>query len=201
MSTSRKSRARSSRRAGVRRARDERGATLVLFALSLPVLVLMMSFVLDVGNWFEHKRHLQMQADAAALASAIDLRAPCSDTVVQGTASSYGGGDWNAQIQNRQSSVHMKINSQTYYNQDSGPIDATAPTDPPCTAHAVDVKLTEVDLPWYFKIANVPVINAHARVVSCTVESYTGSLPLAVPDVDPPQVLAQFFHGQTGHVL
>jgi Flp pilus assembly protein TadG len=200
MSTSRKSRARSSR-AWSRRARDERGAALVLFALSLPVLVLMMSFVLDVGNWFAHKRHLQMQADASALAAAMDLRTPCSDTVVQGTATSYGGGDWNAQIQNRQSSVHMKINSQTYYNQDSGPIDTTAPTDPPCTAHAVDVKLTEVDLPWYFKIANVPFINAHARVGLFTVDSYTGSLPLAVPDVDPHEVLAQFVDEDTGQVL
>jgi len=49
---------------------DERGGVLVMFALFAPVLILFMAFVLDVGNWFEHKRHLQLQADAGALAAA-----------------------------------------------------------------------------------------------------------------------------------
>jgi hypothetical protein len=56
----------------------------------------------------------------------------------------------------------------------------------------VDVKLTETDLPWYFKLANVPFINAHARVGLFTVDSYTGSLPLAVPEVDPRKLKVQF---------
>ena len=48
---------------------DARGATLVIFAIWLPVIVLFGTFVLDVGNWFVHKRHLQTQADAGALAA------------------------------------------------------------------------------------------------------------------------------------
>ena len=44
----------------------------------IPVLAVMLTFVVDVGNWFEHKRHLQMQADAAALAGAQEFGA-CPD--------------------------------------------------------------------------------------------------------------------------
>src|SRR3954452_7922506 len=162
MSTCRKSRVRSSARIR-RRTSDERGGTLVMVAVFLPVLILMAALAIDVGNWFEHKRHLQMQADSAALAAALDLRSPCADATVGDTATSYGGRDYNAQVQDKQAEVHMAINSRTYYNQAS-PVDGTVNTNPPCTAEMVDVKLTEADLPWYFKVANVPFINAHARV-------------------------------------
>ena len=60
--------------------------------------------------------------------------------------------------------VHMLINSSTYFNQ-SSPVDDTVVTGAPCSAKMVDVKLTETDLPWYFGLAQVPFINAHARVV------------------------------------
>src|SRR5436190_24281381 len=119
MPTSPRSPVRSSGGVLRRVSRDERGATLVLFTIFLPVLMLMIAFVLDVGNWFEHKRHLQMQADSAALAASLDLRPPCSDVAVGDTASSYGGRDYNAQIQNKQAEVHMVVNSRTYYNQSS----------------------------------------------------------------------------------
>jgi hypothetical protein len=184
----------------VRWAHDERGGVLVMFALWVPVLILMAAFVLDVGNWFAHRRHLQMQADSAALAAALDLGSGCSDTAVQDRAAAYGGGLYNAQIQNRQSDVHMVLNGTTYYNQAS-PVDTTVDTDPPCTAMQVDVKLTETDLPWYLKLASVPFINAHARVGLYTVDDYTGALPLAGPDVDPKKVVVEFFDEDTGDVL
>ena len=41
----------------------ERGGVLVLTALWMPVVILG-SLVIDAGNWFEHRRHLQTQADA-----------------------------------------------------------------------------------------------------------------------------------------
>jgi Flp pilus assembly protein TadG len=171
--------------------RDERGGVLVFTVIALPVLVLCASLVIDVGNWFEHKRHLQMQADSAALAAALDMRHPCSDATVTDTAASYGGRDWNPQVQNKQPNVHMLINSDRYYNQ-SSPVDTTVDTRPPCTSAMIDVKLTETDLPWYFKLAQVPFINAHARVGLYTIDSYIGSLPLAVPEVDPKKVVAKF---------
>jgi len=57
----------------------ERGSALVLVALWLPVLFGFMILVADVGNWFEHKRHLQMQADAGALAAGGQFTVPCND--------------------------------------------------------------------------------------------------------------------------
>ena len=43
---------------------------MVIAALTLPVFILMAAFVVDIGNWYSHKRHLQTKVDAAALAAA-----------------------------------------------------------------------------------------------------------------------------------
>ena len=53
--------------------RSERGQVVVFFALLLPVLFAIAAIVLDVGNWYIHKRHLQTQVDAAALAPAPEF--------------------------------------------------------------------------------------------------------------------------------
>jgi hypothetical protein len=53
---------------GARLARSE-GSVLVIAAVWMGVGLLFTSFVIDVGNWFEHQRHLQTQADAAAFAA------------------------------------------------------------------------------------------------------------------------------------
>src|SRR5436309_13128626 len=57
---------------------DERGAVLVTFTLFAPVLILMAAFTMDGGNWLLHKRHLQVQADAAVFAAAKEFQ-PCFD--------------------------------------------------------------------------------------------------------------------------
>jgi hypothetical protein len=49
---------------------DERGAVLVIVAAFAPVAVLLAAFAIDASNWFLHSRHLQVQADAGALATA-----------------------------------------------------------------------------------------------------------------------------------
>jgi len=53
--------------------RDERGSVLVFFVGFLPVVVAVMAFVIDMGNGAEHRRHLQLQADAGALAAALEF--------------------------------------------------------------------------------------------------------------------------------
>src|SRR5687768_17345789 len=81
--------------------RDERGAILVIFAATLPLILLFCSFVVDTANWWEHKRHLQMQADAAALAGASRVSIPCDSAAVQAEILRYagiGGSEFNAQI-------------------------------------------------------------------------------------------------------
>src|SRR2546426_6291604 len=93
-------------------AGDQRGGVLVMVVVALPLLVLLISFVIDVANWFEHKRHLQLQADAAVFAAAQEFRFPCSDVPILNQAADYSGGTYNAQIGGTDSSsVHMLINS------------------------------------------------------------------------------------------
>src|SRR5207247_1159947 len=75
----------------LRVARREHGGVLVLVAVWLPLAVLLASFVIDIANWFEHKRHLQMQADAAALAGAREMRIPCSNQPILDETRAYSG--------------------------------------------------------------------------------------------------------------
>jgi Flp pilus assembly protein TadG len=188
---------------------EERGAVLVMVAIWLPVLAILVTFVVDAGNWFVHKRHLQMQADAAALAAAQDYRLPCSDSAITSRAAQYGGGTYNAQIGGTPASrVHLLINSKTFFNQPT-PADDTVES-PPCSAGMVDVKLTEADLPWLVKpvawlahavAPTVSFINAQARVAINQIDSSSGALPVGVPDVNPRSARAYFVHESTGAVL
>lgn len=76
--------------------KSERGQAVVLMVLSLVVLLGMSALVLDVGSWFQSKRHLQGTADASALAGAQML--PENWTGAQGQAMAYAaknGGDVN----------------------------------------------------------------------------------------------------------
>jgi hypothetical protein len=57
--------------------RDERGAAMVLVAVTLPVLVLFTAFGIEVGHWYDYSRNLQNRADAAALAAAVEYGGTC----------------------------------------------------------------------------------------------------------------------------
>jgi hypothetical protein len=179
---------------------DAGGATLVIVAIWLPVLVLFGTFVLDVGNWFQHKRHLQTQADAGALAAGGSFNA-CfggagGSTTVENMARKYAGDPGAASAYNPQvgganrGSVTVLINSKTYAVGGPGPDDTVE--GPPCTARMVDVKATESDLPLFLGVVPgflnmrlLPAINAHARVEIRTETSAKGALPVGVPDVNP----------------
>jgi hypothetical protein len=174
---------------GVRRlAREERGGVLVMFAVWLPVLMLFMTFVVDVGNWFEHKRHLQLQADAGALAGGTAFTFPCSDADIDDVARQYAGdpthdAPYNLQVApTDQENVHMLINSSQFWNEGG-----TNYSDggSPCNSMTVDVKMTEADLPWFFGLDFVPAINARARVQLERLTRMRGALPLGVPDPSP----------------
>src|SRR5437588_6086269 len=47
---------------------SERGAVIVIVAVWMASALALVTFVIDVGHWYEHKRHLQVQVDAGALA-------------------------------------------------------------------------------------------------------------------------------------
>jgi Flp pilus assembly protein TadG len=189
-------------------AREERGAVLVMFAVFAPVIVLFAAFALDTGNWFLHKRHLQLQADASAFAAVREFQ-PCINSNIYAKAGEYGGvasvttpegGSvtsstplYNLQTGGTtQTNLHELINSKTYYSQGS-PVDATTEAKPPCEAGMVDVKLTETKLPWYWRaFSSVPYINAHARVEILRQTGGTGFEPLAVAQTAPVAAKAYF---------
>lgn len=166
---------------------DDRGSALVTAVIVLPVLVLMMSFVIDVGTWFVHKRHLQTQADSAVLAAAGDVTIPCSDSAVLGRAGQYGGlnayagaGPFNTQLGGTPASrIHGVFNSPTFFAQ-SSPSDTSVASGGPCVTGMIDLKLTESDLPFFFGIGKVDHINAQARVEIRQVSQAINFLPLSV---------------------
>ena len=195
---------------------DTSGATLVIVATWLPVLVLFATFVLDVGNWFQHKRHLQTQADAGALAAGGSFNAcfggSAGSATVEGVARKYAGdpgatSPYNPQIGGaNRGTVTIRINSKTYEVGGPGP-DNTVEA-PPCDAKMVDVKATEAGLPLFFGVVPsffnmklLPAINAHARVEVRSETSSKGALPVGVPDVNPVSAIATFVNDATGSAL
>lgn len=189
-------------RCGRGRRGSEAGGVLVMVAIFVPVLVVMLSLVIDFGNWFEHRRHLQLQADASALAGANEFRLQgCSNAPILAAAGNYAGphvqyptAQYNPQVGGTPSSrIQKLVNSTTYY--DGRRSDPTAGTGNPCADSLIDVKLTETDVPWFFRLGSlpfvgaafgssskVPYIDAHARVEIQSVSTRSGALPLGVPD-------------------
>jgi Flp pilus assembly protein TadG len=203
----------------------DRGAIAVLVALITPVAIVFLAFVVDIGNGFWHHRHLQLQADAAALNGAQEfLSGSCSDANVVGRAFEYSGivssqivsntnwtgavtsytdpgAPFNAQIGGTSpNKIFEAINSKTYL-----PSGNTVPPDPttyssnsPCGDSMVDVKMTETNLPWYFQAGGFQFINAHARAIWGVTGS--GILPLAVDESQPQSVAAYFVDEQGNQV-
>ena len=186
----------------VQRVSDDRGGILVLAAMLLPFLLLLVALTVDIGNWWVHKRHLQLQADAAALAGGGRFN-ECfanpagADAVITGEATKYAGSSgstYNEQVGNGNKGVITVLyQSKTYAVGTHGPDDTN--TAPPCDSFALDVKTSEADLPLLLDFPGldfVPSINAHARVELKKQVVLRGSLPLAVPEVNPKHVTATF---------
>ena len=201
----------------LRHAHDERGATLVIFAIWLPVLMIFVTFVVDVGNWFEHHRHLQTQADAAVLAGGGVWTYPCSgsaEAAIEGTARDYGGrhvghttpSPYDPAIYNDQiggtppSRLHLLLNSTKYWNEGGSD---HSDGGGPCATGFLDAKITESNLPFFFPFGGqlVPAINAHARVQIQQATTLNGLLPLFVRDVNPKAAAAIFIDDATHTVL
>lgn len=185
---------------------DERGAVTILAGLVIPlVLVLFGVLAIDAGNWFVHKRHLQMQADAAALAGALSLRFPaCDDDEIRSAALRYSGvGDGGLAYNDRYPSVagdrlHVVLNGPDFHGQ-SAPGEADLAASPgPCDSMTVDVKMTETDLPWFFGTGVVEHINAQARVQLFKRASTDDALPLGVQEAMPRRVRAYIVDESSG---
>ena len=193
----------------------ESGQVVVFFALLLPVFFGLGAIVLDIGNWYVHKRHLQTQVDAAVLAAAPSFSGcfhnqPVANAAVAGTALEYAGDTardadtTNLQVQ-EPNDVRVTLNSQRYWRAgDSDTPTANGygtPLEPvgdnsagyPCTTSTLDAKATDFDVPKLFSwLPLFPDIKTHAKVEIHRVRAESGLLPLAVPEIDPNYVYAIF---------
>ena len=203
-------------------AGNERGAVAVMVAIWMPFLLFLFLLVIDVGNWYVHKRHLQMGTDAAALAggayfgacfSSDPAVAGAADDTIRNAATMYSGGagsTYNAPATTPAgSSITTLFNSKTFAVA-GGPGPDDTETGGPCeTPHLMlDVKQTETNVPYILAglvsaivpgaDTSIAGINARARVQLKKETIVSGSLPLAVPDIDPRYVSATFVNETTG---
>ncbi len=195
---------------------DSRGTVLVIVATFMALAVALVTLVVDAGHWFEHKRHLQMQVDAGALAgggnfngcfaagAGVSDPSSAANLAIENAARKYAGDTknlasaYNKQV-NNQANVTVVLNASDFPNK--GGTDYSDPKGPPCKAGYIDVKSTDANLPWYFAKRIVPAINAHARVSILQIQSLSGALPLAVRDVNPLDVGAIFIDEGSGNAV
>jgi hypothetical protein len=174
------------------------GSVTVLAAVLLPVAILLASFVVDAGSWFQHQAHLQMQADAGALAAAQEFSATdCQNAPIENRArqfSGIAGGDTPVynQLTGHTTTVYENINQDAYPPQPDPPAPDTGLSGSPCADKSIDLKLTETPLPWYFQAVGVGGINAHARVSILQETGGSGFLPVAVNQTAPVAATAYF---------
>src|SRR5687768_8144245 len=144
---------------------------LVMFALLLPVILILSVVVVDVGNWYVHTKRLQTLVDAAAFAGATKF-VGCSfqfgdpvaaNAAIKATALEYAGdtfrspGTYNRQVQ-KPDDVRVVVNSARYW-EEGDPMsgvglddtldhdgDPLTPGDP-CSSRTLDVKATDHDVP------------------------------------------------------
>jgi Putative Flp pilus-assembly TadE/G-like len=194
-------------------ASREEGGIVVFVALLIPVVLLFLSLTVDIGNWWVHKRHLQLQVDAAAFAGGAFLGDCFSDPVaanaaIKNEATRFGGGagsSYNGQVGGtNQGAISLVYQSKTYPAGSIPPDDTE--TAPPCDTPNLmfDVKASEAGLPLIFQLpglSNVTAISAHARVQLKQVEVQEGMLPVAVPDLRFTYVFATFVNEVTGASL
>jgi hypothetical protein len=180
---------------------DQRGSVIIFFVGFLPVAFGIAAFVIDSANFFEHRRHLQMQADAGALATAQEFigcftNASGANADIETAALEYSGAVHNPQIgpDDAQSRVRTRLNA-TDYDTDS------YSDGDPCDTGFLDVKLTEQNTSPFFAFIDSHDIRATARVQLFRLARSDKMLPIAVPDPDPKVARATFIDESTGSVL
>ena len=58
--------------------RNEQGQVVLIVGLLIPMLLALGAFVIGIGNWYVHAKHLQTKADASALGGGSAWSFPCS---------------------------------------------------------------------------------------------------------------------------
>ncbi len=210
-------------------SRRDDGQVVVFFALLLPVLFAMGAIVLDVGNWYVHKRHLQTQVDAAVFAAAPNFvgcfhsQAGANPSIANAALAYAGdtkrdGATKNLQVQ-QPNDVRVVLNGDRYWRSSDGTSDpasgygldygadalAGRPADPakmPCATSSLDAKATDDQAPLLWGLIPLtPSPKTHAKIEIHDVIDSNQMLPIAVPEVDPRAVAAIFVDEFNGNVL
>ncbi len=184
--------------------RREDGAVIVLVGMLMPFLVLLIALSVEIGNWYVHKRHLQVQVDAAALAAGQHFSecltaAGGAEGNMETTATRYGGGTYNEQVGGAagKGALTLWYQRSTYPPGVLGPDDTIDGGDA-CSSGMFDVKATESGIPHMFVISPLATVHAHARVELRMLTELKGLLPVAVPDVRFNFAFATFIDESTG---
>ncbi len=208
-----------------RLATEEEGALFALFAVASVAILIIVAFVVDVGNWQTHRRHLQLQVDDGAFAAGQFFTGCFQDPITSNAniarearkfsgdptfSSRYPGvptGPYNGQI-SEPSRVRIALNSDSYPLPDVDAWNPLSATDPntPCNRLYIDVKATDIGVKSFFggvipKAVNPTDITAHARVEIQQIESLKGFLPWAIPEVDPKHVAVIFVNESNGELI
>ena len=156
--------------APLRERERESGQIVVLFALMLPMFLALSGFVIGIGNWYVHAKHLQTKADSGAFAGGGAWSFPCSasaDALIETQARLYAGSN-NPQVGGvPNASIHTVLNGSNWYDDDSNlnPIQFNSPSGSVCNAKTLDVKVTEDNsFPLASLIPLFPDIKRKARV-------------------------------------
>ena len=183
---------------------DDTGSVMVIVAAFVPLAILFIVFVVDVGKAFEHKRHLQLQADAGVLAAAQEFQ-PCNNEKIRSVLKEYSGKRGGEHLYNKQigetadKNIHEEVNKLNYFDQ-AATKDGTV-EKAPCEANMIDLKVTETETPLLFKALNAPFVNAHARVEIRQENETSGFLPVSLVDSTPRAAAACFVNEETGAIL
>jgi hypothetical protein len=208
----------------LRRLRDEQGGVLVGAAIVALAMVLLGAVVIQVGAWFQHRRHIQVRADSAALSGGQVLSEcfnipstttePTVDADIESWAKNYGGlssavstqsgAPYNMQFGTSSSNL-MSFQSDTYPS--AGSPTPTRNLGNECfnadgTSNLLlDVKMAQEGIPSLFSFVPLATVHSWARVQLQTITSLIPSLPLAIPDVNPKAVAVTFVDDSTGQAL
>ena len=188
---------------------------IALVGLLMPVLILFLVLVVQIANWYTHKRHLQVQVDAAALAAGQHfsdcLKNPGGtvESTMENVAAQYGGlsgtPPYNTQVGGSagRGTVSLLYQSNAYPAPAPASIaDNDVPGSDACTSGMFDVKATEASIPHMFNIGLTPKnVHAHARVQLRLLTTMSGLLPVAVPDTRFNYAFATFVNEATGATI
>ena len=192
-------------RAGVN---PERGQVVVIFALLVPVLLALSGFVIGIGNWYTHGKHLQTKADAGAFAGGTGWAFPCGTNVdarIEALARLYAGST-NPQVGGvPDANIHSVLNGTAWYDDDSNPapIEKNDPLNASiCDAKILDVKVTEDNsFPLASLIPLFPDIKRKARVELQEAEAVSDLLPISVRVPKPSAAAAVFYDETDGSIF